>query len=97
MKVFPCTACGACCSNIDGLEFLEEFNCNGVCSKLIDSKCSIYNERPQLCRIDETYDSMFSTIMSRKEFYLENAKVCNALQEKNCIPEEYRIPLDLFI
>ncbi|MRX73378.1 YkgJ family cysteine cluster protein [Bacillus lacus] len=91
MTQFPCTSCGACCSSIEGIAFLEKYNQNGSCNKLKDNECTIYEERPLLCRIDEAYDQIFSAYMTRKDFYRQNAKACNELQEKLNISLEYRV------
>ncbi|RFU64463.1 YkgJ family cysteine cluster protein [Bacillus sp. V59.32b] len=91
MTRFPCTSCGACCSSIDGIGFLEEYNQNGRCTKLNNNECSIYESRPLLCRIDDSYDQIFSSYMTREEFYRQNAKACNELQEKLNIDIKYRV------
>ncbi len=94
MSGFPCTSCGACCSFIEGIEFLSEYNNNGQCSKLVDNKCTIYESRPLLCRIDESYEQIFSTLMTQEEFYMQNALACNVLQEKLGIDTSYRVYID---
>lgn len=91
MTTFPCTSCGACCSSIEGIDFLQAFNVQGVCKHLVNRQCAIYNERPLLCRIDEAFDSIFSSYMTKEEYYEANAKACNELQLKLGIPESYRV------
>jgi len=49
---FPCTSCGACCSSIEDIDFLTQYNENGVCSQLVDNQCKIYAKRPLLYRIE---------------------------------------------
>lgn len=93
MKTFPCTSCGACCSSIVGIDFLKEFNQDGKCSMLKNNKCTIYESRPLLCKIDESYDQIFSSYMTKEDFYLQNAKACNELQEKLNIDIGYRVYL----
>lgn len=93
MSVFPCTSCGACCSSIEGIDFLADYNNNGKCDMLKNNRCTIYDSRPLLCRIDEAYDQLFSDFMTKKEFYFENARACNQLQEKLNIDEKYRVHL----
>lgn len=93
MNKFPCTSCGACCSTIEGIAFLKEYNKNGQCNKLENDKCTIYESRPLMCRIDDSYDKLFSSYMTREEFYHQNAKACNVLQEKLNIDEKYRVYL----
>lgn len=90
---FPCTQCGACCSSIENIEFLKEYNNNGICENLENKKCSIYETRPLLCNLDESYKKIFSAYMTKEEFYRSNAKACNILQEKYGIDEKYRVYL----
>lgn len=52
-----------------------------MCKYLVGNDCSIYENRPLLCRIDESYDSIFSFFMTREEFYYINKKACKKLQE----------------
>ncbi|WP_339289054.1 YkgJ family cysteine cluster protein [Ureibacillus sp. FSL K6-0786] len=91
MSKIPCTSCGACCASIDGIEFLSKFNQNGICDKLKNNQCSIYESRPLLCRIDDSYDQLFSSYMTKQEFYRLNAKACNELQEKLNIDIKFRV------
>lgn len=91
MDTFPCTKCGACCKSIEGIDFLKEYNKDGICTQLVNNICNIYEERPLLCRIDEAYDHIFFEYMSKEEYYQSNAKACNILQEKKGISESYRV------
>lgn len=91
MNQFPCTSCGACCLSIEGIGFLEEYNQGGACINLKNNQCSIYDARPLLCRVDDSYDQLFSDYMTKEEFYRYNAKACNELQEKLNIDVSYRV------
>lgn len=54
---------------------------NGVC-KYLDREadiCTIYDSRPDLCRIDSAFQ-FFAQEMTLQDYYLANARVCNALQ-----------------
>jgi Fe-S-cluster containining protein len=92
--MFPCTSCGLCCQNISKIKELLEFDLgNGVCKYFnhIDNSCKIYDNRPQICRVDEMFKVKYNRYFSREEFYIENAKVCNSLQEQYKINESFRI------
>lgn len=55
---------------------------DGTC-KYLDKEtnlCTIYNERPDFCRVDEFYEKNFADIMTREEFYRLNKKICLQLQ-----------------
>ena len=90
---FPCTQCGACCKSIEGIDFLANYNENGRCNKLVDNRCSIYDDRPLLCRIDEAYEQIFSPYITKQAFYEQNALACNQLQEKLGIDVKFRVVL----
>lgn len=80
--MFNCEHCGCCCRNLDKSDIYASLDRgDGVCKYLEGNDCSIYDNRPLLCRIDESYDFMFSSIMSRDEFYRINKQVCMKLRE----------------
>jgi len=95
--MFPCTQCGICCQNISNIPELKEFDLgNGIC-KYYDMEykiCKIYDIRPDICRIDKMFDLEYHKYFTRKEFYVENAKVCNKLQELANIDLSYRIKIE---
>ena len=89
---FPCTLCGACCRSIHAVKELEMFCQNGICVHLQgNNSCAIYENRPIVCNIEELYQHSFANIMSKKDFYNANIKICNDLQEKFGIDKKYRI------
>lgn len=50
---------------------------------LKDNLCSIYEQRPILCRVDDAYNKYFKQRMSLEEYYNENYKICKLLKSKN--------------
>jgi uncharacterized protein len=91
---FPCTSCGLCCRHISAIKELQAFNRgDGVCQFLINNKCSIYDKRPLICRIDEMYEIAFSHL-DKLEFYNLNYKACLELQKAAGIPKEQQISLN---
>jgi Fe-S-cluster containining protein len=94
--MFPCTACGLCCQNISTVDELKKFDLgNGTCKhyNIIDNNCKIYDTRPDICRIDKMYEIKYNNYFTKKDFYIENAKVCNQLQEKHRLDNSFRIIL----
>ena len=82
--MFPCDKCGECCRNLQMSELYEELDRgDGVCKFLDGNLCSIYQTRPLLCRIDESYDRFFKDSMTRDEFYRANLQVCSELKRKH--------------
>lgn len=80
---FPCDKCGECCKNLqlsESLSFLDSGD--GSCRYLDtqSSTCSIYDNRPDICRIDRQYDQNYSDIYTWKEFVLLNTLACNHLK-----------------
>lgn len=61
---------------------------NGVCEKLVDNKCSVYDDRPIMCNV-----SALGQLLGRNpyEFYSENIKYCNQLIDLFGLDESYKI------
>lgn len=80
--VFPCTKCGECCRHLDLIPQLRAFDTgNGTCRYLQGSLCSIYPERPLVCRVDAMYQKYFSDRYTKEEFYQMNLDVCRQMQK----------------
>ena len=80
--MFKCDVCGCCCRNLKNSELYAELDRgDGVCKYLSGNLCSVYENRPLLCRVDESYDLLFSSLMTREEFYKLNEKGCKKLKE----------------
>lgn len=84
---FPCTQCGLCCQNVhlaEETQFLDRGD--GICrhydatSKL----CSIYQERPDICRVDRMYAMRYQKEYAWETFVALNQQVCTALQMQAC-------------
>lgn len=43
--------------------------------------CSIYETRPLLCRVEESYEAYFKDIISKDEYDEMNTKACRVLQK----------------
>ena len=83
MDKYKCSKCGACCRHLDkSIYYAELDDGTGVCIHLNreTSLCTIYDERPLLCNIDESYDRYFKNLMTRDEYYEQNYKACEALR-----------------
>ena len=81
--MFKCSQCGVCCRHLDRSELYRELDRgDGVCRYLKGNLCSIYENRPLLCRIDESYDKFFSEIYTRDEYYRLNEQGCKILQSE---------------
>lgn len=103
---FGCTGCGACCSrvglNIDklksfGFPYETKPNSN-KCEKLTDdNKCSVYNNRPDVCNIDTMYYKEYSKLgKTKKEMFKMEATICNKFQVEDGIDESFRVNLEQY-
>lgn len=82
--MFQCSKCGECCRNLDKSPLYAELDSgNGVCRYLKGNLCSIYEYRPLLCRIDESYEEFFKDSISKEEYYRLNYEACNILKNQS--------------
>lgn len=80
---FQCIQCGECCRHINLIPPLAQYDRgDGVCIYLKDNLCTIYAERPEICRVDMMYEKYFSHVYSRETFYQLNMEVCKTLQKR---------------
>jgi len=80
--MFKCNGCGECCRNLDKSDVYEELDRgDGTCRFLVEDQCSIYSERPMLCRVDESYWMYFKDKYTLEEYYNLNYEVCRKLQK----------------
>ena len=84
IKPYPCTKCGLCCKRVAGALPAKE---DGSCVYLKDNQCSIYENRPIICRVDLMIDLHGDS----EERYKQNVRICNALQEDAGLDTSYRI------
>ena len=78
--MFKCNKCGICCRNLDKSDLYKQLDRgDGVCKYLNKNLCSIYQERPLICRIDESYEAYFSEVYSKEEYYKLNYEACQKL------------------
>jgi Fe-S-cluster containining protein len=52
---------------------------NGHCEKLIDNRCSVYDDRPLLCNVERLADET-NMPMNKTTWYAMNYAGCNTLQ-----------------
>lgn len=79
--MFYCSQCGICCRNLPKIPPFKEFHDgDGICKYLSENKCSIYEKRPSLCRVDESYH-LFEHIISYQEYLEVNYISCKILQK----------------
>ena len=80
--MFYCDRCGACCCHLELSPLYRELDRgDGICKYLSGNLCSIYENRPLLCRVDASYDAFFKDVMSRETYYKLNYVSCNELKK----------------
>jgi len=80
--VFPCIKCGLCCKMLQHIPILTDYDIgNGACRYLENNLCSIYEDRPLICNIEEMYFLYFKGKMTEKEFVDINIKSCTLIVE----------------
>lgn len=81
--MFICSKCGECCKNLNKSPIYNELHDgDGICRYLINNLCSIYENRPLLCRIDESYEVLFKDKMSKIRYYELNYEYCYKIKNK---------------
>ena len=79
---FPCTKCGLCCKHVDRSDetiFLDRGD--GTCKNFDVSTniCSIYESRPDICRVDRQFVLRYSSEITWEDFIYLNIQVCEQL------------------
>ena len=79
--MFVCDKCGCCCRHLNlSKAYASLDRGDGVCRYLTGNLCSIYESRPLLCRMDESYRAIFQFVMSRQDYDRLNAEECQRLK-----------------
>ncbi len=80
--MYECKKCGACCRHLSLSNLYRDLDRgDGVCKYLNENLCSIYEVRPLLCRIDDSYVAYFNNFMSKEDYYRLNNEICNKLKK----------------
>jgi len=83
---FICDRCGLCCRALNQFGSLySDLDDGSGCCRYLDKKsnlCSIYDNRPLKCRIEEGYKTYFSEI-PYKQYIEQTIKGCNKLKEQS--------------
>ena len=76
---FLCDGCGLCCCNVGHIEELNSVN--GICINYdkTTKKCTIYDNRPLVCRVDALFDEIKPS-MTWEELCYENYQACEKLK-----------------
>ena len=88
-RKFDCSKCGLCCRSLGRNPIFSELGLdpgNGIC-KFLDQDtnlCTIYENRPLICRVDDFYEKTdISSQFSKKEWHRLNKDICQSLIQEN--------------
>ena len=82
--MFQCSRCGECCRHLDLSPLYRELDRgDGTCIYLASNLCSIYESRPLICRVDESYWAFFAKTLTKEAYYELNHRFCEELK-KSC-------------
>jgi Predicted Fe-S-cluster oxidoreductase len=81
---FKCRACGSCCRRLDLQASVYKYldRGDGVCLHF-DGKtnlCNIYEERPDICRVDQQFVA-FANYLTIRQYLALNYLGCRALRD----------------
>lgn len=89
-KPFPCTSCGACCKSVLLSELTAALDRgDGTCRYFDDalSICTIYDDRPDICNIQLTYEQYYKHNISWPKFVELNLIACeDLLKQQTLVP-----------
>jgi len=92
---FICSSCGACCRSagkMEGAKYGLPIKSDGSCANLVGNLCSIYEDRPDICRVDKM---MFNeNKLSRKDYYKKASENCNVLIDELGIDPKYKTNIE---
>lgn len=82
--MFQCDKCGECCRHLDLSPIYHSLDRgDGVCKYLSENLCTIYEDRPLLCRVDESYEAYFKDSITKNDYYKLNYENCNKIKNGN--------------
>lgn len=82
--MFQCDKCGECCRHLDLSPIYHSLDRgDGVCKYLSGNLCTIYENRPLLCRVDESYEAYFKGSITKSDYYRLNYENCNKIKNGN--------------
>lgn len=76
---FECNKCGACCKILPKFVAPELVGENGFCKHLKDNKCTIYENRPDICKHGNSKDKYPD--LTQDEYDDLAMKYCKELEE----------------
>lgn len=95
MTEFLCSGCGACCMIAGKSGYLPDRGDGGCIHLDKENQCSIYDNRPEVCRVDEMH-KINNPELSKKEYYIKSTKACHQIIDLLKIDNKYKIPINKY-
>lgn len=94
MNSFPCYQCGLCCKHVHlaaETRYLDRGD--GTCKDydVLTKSCSIYAQRPDICRVDKQYTLRYAKQYKWDEFVALNLQVCANLDVLDSEADNIRV------
>ena len=99
MSKFLCSQCGACCrtsmkergAEKHGLPIKED----GSCGHLVGNLCSIYENRPEICNVQQTMERVVKEGKWKNniDFYKFVTKNCHELIDEAGLDDKFKVNL----
>lgn len=100
MSKFLCSGCGACCMMVGANNLMPDRG-DGACEYLEkDNKtCSIYEDRPLLCRVDDLFERMkeYQPSLNQRAWNMYNTEACHDLIDELQLDNKYKIDLNEYM
>ena len=80
---FPCDRCGKCCANVNLSPLVSYLDRGDGSCRYLDTAtklCSIYEQRPEICRVELQFQKHYAEQYSWDDFVKLNLKACEALK-----------------
>ena len=94
---FLCSKCGACCASagkMNGAKYGLPIKEDGSCANLVGNICSIYDDRPDICRVDKM--NFNNHEMTKKEYFIKSTKACHKLIDYMGLSQDYKIDIEKY-
>ena len=91
---FLCSQCGACCraaGRINAEKFGLPVKADGSCGHLVGNLCSIYDDRPDVCRTEKMIHKL--PHQSEKDYYILATKACHTLIDLEGLDDSYKVDI----
>ena len=89
---FLCSKCGACCRSagkMNGAKYGLPIKKDGSCAHLVGNECSIYEDRPSICRVSNMTHKPF--YQSKKSYFIQATERCHELIDEEGLDSSYKI------